>query len=70
MIEVKVTPVPGRRVRMPEGGRLLASTGETVPRNGYWLRKWQAGDVAMEPVSAAAAPAGSTAKTSKKDSEA
>lgn len=70
MIEVKVTPVPGRRVRMPEGGRLLAQSGETVPRNGYWLRKWHAGDVAMEPVSGAAPAAGSTVKTSKKESEA
>lgn len=46
MSELKVKPAPGRAVPVPEkGGVLLAEKGETVPRNAYWLRRLNDGDV-------------------------
>lgn len=46
MSELKVKPAPGRAVPVPEkGGALLAEKGETVPRNAYWQRRINDGDV-------------------------
>ncbi len=42
---IKIKPADGLRVRDPETGRPLAKAGEEKPRNAYWLRRLQCGDV-------------------------
>lgn len=39
-------PAPGISVRKP-GGALLAADGESLPKNSYWLRRFNDGDVAV-----------------------
>ena len=46
MQRITVKPAPGRQVPVPEHGfRLLRDEGETVPRDAYWQRRINAGDV-------------------------
>ncbi|WP_052143355.1 DUF2635 domain-containing protein [Aeromonas hydrophila] len=39
-----VRPLPGRRVRKPDGS-LLATNGEAVNWTSYWLRRQRDGDI-------------------------
>ena len=49
---------PDRKVRKPSQRReYLAADGETVPRDAYWLRRLQDGDVVQAEPPKAAAPA-------------
>ncbi|SEQ48647.1 Protein of unknown function [Faunimonas pinastri] len=61
--------VDGARLRDPVTGDLLASAGETKPRNAFWLRLKNRGDVVevqdtSAASSAAAAPDTSSSSTS------
>jgi hypothetical protein len=59
-----VYPVPGKRVRTPEG-RLIPAAGLDVPWNIYYVRRLNQGDITLEPPTAAApaAPAAPVAAT-------
>lgn len=45
MSNFHIKPAPGKSVRDPRTMRLLAAKGEKKPRNTYWLRRAEAGDV-------------------------
>ncbi|ATR83061.1 DUF2635 domain-containing protein [Pseudomonas sp. FFUP_PS_473] len=46
MTQIYLKPVAGRDNPMPEkGGELLPEEGAYVPRNAYWVRRLNAGDV-------------------------
>ena len=44
METLNIKPAPGLTVRKP-GGAVLSEEGETVPKNSYWLRRVNDGDV-------------------------
>lgn len=45
MKEFKIKPNKGAKVRDPETMKHLKTTGETKPRNEYWLRRIADGSV-------------------------
>ncbi len=45
---MKVKPVEGRAVPIPEKGGALLTEAETVPRTPYWVRRVKDGDVVEE----------------------
>lgn len=48
MMTMRVVPAPGRAVPDPELGGLLADEGREVPRNQYWMRRLEDGDVVKQ----------------------
>lgn len=44
---IHVVPKPGLNVRDPENGHPLPPEGADKPRNSYWLRRLQDGDVTL-----------------------
>lgn len=48
MKTMKVKPVEGRAVPIPEKGAALLTEAETVPRTPYWVRRVKDGDVVEE----------------------
>ena len=62
-VTIHVVPKPGLQVRDPETRQPLQPDGAEKPRNGYWLRRLQDGDVTLANVPVEVAPRAVAIKT-------
>jgi hypothetical protein len=60
---IHIVPSPGLTVRDPETRTPLPPEGAEKPRNGYWLRRLQDGDVTLATVPVEVAPRAMPIKT-------
>lgn len=60
---IHVIPRPGLTVRDPDNRVPLPPEGAEKPRNGYWLRRLQDGDVTLATIPVEVAPHAVSIKT-------